>query len=561
VTISAAQAASRQITLVSSNTAVATVPGSVFTGGAGNTTATFTVTGGAVGGASTITATLVGFGNDTDTATATVTNPGPTITSLSPPSTVAGSGTFALTIIGTNFVNGAVVTWSGQANLTPVTTTSTQITVNVPASYVATAGTPSLTVVNPTPCAPCASAAATFTIDNPVPTITSLSPSSATAGSGAFTLTINGTNFVTGAVVTWSGQANLTPATLTSTVITVSVPAAYIATSGTPSLTVVNPTPGGGASGPATFTVNSPTPTINAVGGLSPASATAGGLGFTLIVNGTNFVNGALVQWNGTSVPTTFVSATQLTAIIATTDIAAGGSINVTVTNPAPCSPCTSVARTFTVNNPTITLSAPSPATIQVGGGADSASESQFTVTISGGAQAASRTINLTDSSASLGLTDCATTAAITSVVTTGPNFNTATFCAVGLSAGSGTVTATLSGLGGDSDTSSTITVNNPTITFTAGPTPATIDIDGSSASTTASLTVTISAAQTTGTTLTLTRSSTAINLPANPTITAGSTSVTFSVTAAVAGSATVTATPPWGAAGAITSGTITVVP
>jgi 6-phosphogluconolactonase (cycloisomerase 2 family) len=73
------------------------------------------------------------------------------------------------------------------------------------------------------------------------------------------------------------------------------------------------------------------TPTITSI---SPTSATAGGAAFTLTVNGTNFVSGSTVNFNGSARTTTFVGATQLTASILASDIATAGSFNVTVTNP-----------------------------------------------------------------------------------------------------------------------------------------------------------------------------------------------------------------------------------
>jgi len=42
---------------------------------------------------------------------------------------------------------------------------------------------------------------------NPVPVLTTLVPSSGTAGGAAFTLTVNGSNFVSGATVRWNGAA------------------------------------------------------------------------------------------------------------------------------------------------------------------------------------------------------------------------------------------------------------------------------------------------------------------------------------------------------------------
>jgi hypothetical protein len=45
---------------------------------------------------------------------------------------------------------------------------------------------------------------------NPTPSIAALSPSSATAGSSAFTLTVTGSQFMAGSAVNWDGQARTT---------------------------------------------------------------------------------------------------------------------------------------------------------------------------------------------------------------------------------------------------------------------------------------------------------------------------------------------------------------
>ena len=84
---------------------------------------------------------------------------------------------------------------------------------------------------------------------------------------------------------------------------------------------------------------------------LSPAGKTAGDAGFNLTVNGTNFVAGSKVRWNGANLTTTYVSATKLTAVVPAADIANVGTADVTVFNPAPGGG-TSDARTFTVNAP-----------------------------------------------------------------------------------------------------------------------------------------------------------------------------------------------------------------
>jgi hypothetical protein len=82
--------------------------------------------------------------------------------------------------------------------------------------------------------------------------------------------------------------------------------------------------PAVGATNPVPF-VNQP---------LAPAAAVPGGPAFTLTVNGTDFVSGTVVNWNGSARVTTFVSSSQLTASILASDIASTGTATVTVTNP-----------------------------------------------------------------------------------------------------------------------------------------------------------------------------------------------------------------------------------
>lgn len=88
------------------------------------------------------------------------------------------------------------------------------------------------------------------------------------------------------------------------------------------------------------------TPTTSS---LSPASANAGGSGFTLTVNGSNFINGlSAVTWNGSARPTTFISTSQLTTSIAAADITATGAATVGVTTTGAAA--VSNTQTFTIN-------------------------------------------------------------------------------------------------------------------------------------------------------------------------------------------------------------------
>jgi hypothetical protein len=84
-----------------------------------------------------------------------------------------------------------------------------------------------------------------------MPAISQLSPDSVAAGSAAFTLTVNGSNFGTKAVVNWNGTAQTANTTyVTSGQLTVAIPASLIVNAGTVQVTVTNPAnPGTGVYG------------------------------------------------------------------------------------------------------------------------------------------------------------------------------------------------------------------------------------------------------------------------------------------------------------------------
>ena len=87
------------------------------------------------------------------------------------------------------------------------------------------------------------------------------------------------------------------------------------------------------------------TPTTTSI---SPANANAGTPGLTLTVNGTNFISGSAVTWNGSNRTTTFVNSTQLTAAITSADLGSAGTATVGVTTTGAAS--VSNTQTFTIN-------------------------------------------------------------------------------------------------------------------------------------------------------------------------------------------------------------------
>lgn len=184
--------------------------------------------------------------------------------------------------------------------------------------------------------------------NNPVPSVSTLSPSSTAAGGPTFTLTVNGSGFISSSSVQWNGSSRST-SFASSTQLTAAITANDIATRGTISVTVVNPSPGGGTSNSVNFTIGNPSPVLSSV---SPTSTIVGQASFLLTATGTNFVSGSVIQWNNTPLATTFNSSTQLTATVPANDVASLGTAQVTVSTPAPGGG-TSNAISFSITKPT----------------------------------------------------------------------------------------------------------------------------------------------------------------------------------------------------------------
>ena len=319
---------------------------------------------------------LAGCGSANVSQSPSQVNPAPSITSLSPSSTASGSQDFTLIVSGSDFVAASRVNWDGTVLGTTYVNAS-QLTALIPASDLTAAGSASVTVVNPTPGGG-TSNAATFTITatNPVPSVSSLSPASAAAGSTAVTLAVSGSDFVASSAVDWDGSA-LATTYVSASQLTALIPASELTTTGSASVTVVNPTPGGGTLNAATFTITATNP-VPSVSSLSPASAAAGSTAVTLAVSGSDFVASSAVDWDGSALATTYVSASQLTALIPASELTTTGSASVTVVNPTPGGG-TSNAATFTITatNPVPSVTSLSPASAAAGSTA-------VTLTVSG---------------------------------------------------------------------------------------------------------------------------------------------------------------------------------
>ncbi len=182
------------------------------------------------------------------------------ISSLLPASATAGGPAFTFTVNGSGFASSASVQWNG-SGLSTTFVNAGQLTATVPMTLIATAGTAAITVVS----GGITTNSVSFAINTPTLVLTSLIPASATAGGPAFTLTVNGSGFSSGASVQWNGSG-LSTTFVNTGQLAAAVPAILIATAGTAAITVVS---GGIASNSVSFTtvLTSPAYLIGTVAG------------------------------------------------------------------------------------------------------------------------------------------------------------------------------------------------------------------------------------------------------------------------------------------------------
>jgi len=184
---------------------------------------------------------------------------------------------------------------------------------------------------------------------NGVPTLTSLSPSRTGAGTGAFSLTVNGTNFVPASEVRWNGVVR--PTTFVSgTQLRAAIAATDVAAIGTAQVTVFSPAPGGGTSTALPLTIASP-PVLT-------VSTTTASPGTTVTVTLTNG-QGGLYDWLAFA-PTTAPNTSYLTFVYI------GGSTTTrTWTVTMPSTPGTYEFRLFLNNGYTRAATSPPVTVIQ----------------------------------------------------------------------------------------------------------------------------------------------------------------------------------------------------
>lgn len=254
----------------------------------------------------------------------TVTQSTFSIGGLAPASGYAGAQSFTLGVSGTNFTSLSQVLWNG-TQLPTTFVNGSRLTAQVDASDLAVVGNAAVSVTDPvsgtTP-------PKTFVIKPSPITITRLSPATVYVQSPAFTLTVSGQGFTSQSAVLWD-SIPLTTTFVSTTKLTVQVPATDIAATGSDAISVNDP-----AFGTSSSQILTVAPTPLALDSISPKTVTMGGPAFKLTVLGTAFTGTSVVEWNGAALTTTLVSSTELVAQVPAGDIGATGTASVTVFDP-----------------------------------------------------------------------------------------------------------------------------------------------------------------------------------------------------------------------------------
>jgi trimeric autotransporter adhesin len=206
-------------------------------------------------------------------------NAGPlAIASVSPTKVPVGSSAVTIVVTGTGFTSTSVIQLSG----VPIPTTyisSTQIQATIPSAQLQTGAVLQLAVANGTNVI-AADSSNDVEVDNPQPTVLTLAPSSVLVNSPAGTITVTGTNFVSGVTLTVNGSPRNTTY-VSATQLTASLTSGDFFSAAPLLLNAVNPQPGGGASGTIALVVTNPAPTVASI---SPSALNQPRLSSTLLV-------------------------------------------------------------------------------------------------------------------------------------------------------------------------------------------------------------------------------------------------------------------------------------
>ncbi|MBX3207118.1 MAG: hypothetical protein KF764_18875 [Labilithrix sp.] len=286
----------------------------------------------------------------------------PEVDAITPNKATVGSVGPSIVVTGNNFVPRTIVQLDG-APLATSFVSGTELRATIPSGKLASVG--SLRVsVGTAPPGGGASKELTFSVVNPEPQLTALTPLSVLAGAGSTQLEVTGGGYVQGSKLVF-GMTDLATTFTSSSQLTATIPSGLLTTSGSVPVTVVTPGPGGGTSSSIAFTISNPSAAIQ---NINPSAAFVGSAALEMTVNGGGFVAGSTVLFNGSPLTTTYQGPNALKAQVSAASLTAAGDFPIAVQNPAPGGGV-SVPVVFKVQYPAPSASSLSPSSIAAGSG------------------------------------------------------------------------------------------------------------------------------------------------------------------------------------------------
>lgn len=261
-------------------------------------------------------------------------NPVSVITSIAPDNALRGSDKITMHIEGNKFMRGTTVSLKSPAmnyELSAIFTDNHHIEATVPEELLSKAGSFSVNVTNPQPEGG-TSNSIVFTVNNPVPSITTIDPAEAMAGTPGLLIDIYGTGFFDDTA--FYVNSTQRPFSLNSqTYILGGLSAEDLEAGAYLYIAASNPSPGGGLSPASRFTVLNPVPALTSI---NPTSTTAGSPDLTMTLAGDNFVKTSIVIFNNQQYTPIYIDRTLLKITIPSDAIRTPGTYNVKVINPSP---------------------------------------------------------------------------------------------------------------------------------------------------------------------------------------------------------------------------------
>jgi len=290
----------------------------------------------------------------------------PEIWDVSPADANVGDPDTSITITGIRFASNDVVKWSDgiTTEILPSAFVDTQtLTATIPASLLTDGNAYNIWVED---AFGQQSSQWMFFVNNPVPTITRLSPGGGVQGHADMTITVSGVGFVPSSVVeiisTAGSMSPLVTTFVSSNTLTAVIPKAQFDNVGAAFILVNNPNPGGGNSYQVPFLIENDV----VLSSVTPGTITVY-QPTTLTINGTGFLDGAVLKLGRETIRARSVTSTQVIVDVPGRQNYTAGTVKIQISNPGGV---LSDTLDLNINSPVPTITSLSPSQVTHGAAA-----------------------------------------------------------------------------------------------------------------------------------------------------------------------------------------------